>query len=82
MSEDDPQYLMNKAKKEVILDTLKANGNECSCACHLAWHPPRTAQAGPHIYRLLVLTILCLRNGWPLLRSRFYLMRPRMLHNA
>ena len=31
--EDDPQYMMNKAKKEVIMDTLAKNGNECSCAC-------------------------------------------------
>ena len=28
--EDDPQYMMNKAKKEVIMDTLKANGNSCA----------------------------------------------------
>ena len=27
MAEEDPQYMMNKAKKEVIMDTLKANGN-------------------------------------------------------
>ena len=27
---DDPQYMMNKAKKEVIMDTLKANGNSCA----------------------------------------------------
>lgn len=31
--EDDPQYMMNKAKKEVIMNTLAKNGNECSCAC-------------------------------------------------
>ena len=30
MAEDDPQYMMNKAKKEVIIDTLKANGNKCT----------------------------------------------------
>ena len=27
---DDPQYMMNKAKKEVIMNTLAANGNECT----------------------------------------------------
>ena len=32
MAEEDPQYMMNKAKKEVIMDTLKANGNEVTCA--------------------------------------------------
>jgi len=27
---DDPQYMMNMAKKYVIIDTLAANGNECT----------------------------------------------------
>lgn len=26
---DDPQYMMNMAKKYVIIDTLAANGGEC-----------------------------------------------------
>ena len=27
---DDPQYMMNMAKKYVILDTLVANGGKCT----------------------------------------------------
>ena len=27
---DDPQFMMNMAKKYVIMDTLAANGNECT----------------------------------------------------
>ena len=27
---DDPQYMMNMAKKYVIIDTLSANGGECT----------------------------------------------------
>lgn len=48
MSEDDPQYMMNKAKKEVIMDTLKANNNECSCACTFRVHyPSQWLEAAP-----------------------------------
>jgi hypothetical protein len=27
--EDDPQYMMNRAKKEIIMATLEAKGGKC-----------------------------------------------------